>query len=135
MVCEYCVLFAQESSLMLEEYGSELFILTLFLVFVWGLNDLFRMLQRELINIKKNNKHYGIETVNVLLRVLQSSEEVKQELAYLRQDLQRIDDAEYDKKELLKDQMRLLEDVKFATESVGSEVHNVLTHLEVYCKD
>jgi len=135
MVCEFCVLFAQESSLMLEEYGSELFILTLFLVFVWGLNDLFRMLQRELINIKKNNKHYGIETVNVLLRVLQSSEEVKQELAYLRQDLQRIDDAEYDKKELLKDQMRLLEDVKFATESVGSEVHNVLTHLEVYCKD
>lgn len=135
MVCEFCVLFAQESSLMLEEYGSELFILTLFLVFVWGLNDLFRMLQRELINIKKNNKHYGIETVNVLLRVLQSSEEVKQELAYLRQDLQRIDDAEYDKKELLKDQMRLLEDVKYATESVGSEVHNVLTHLEVYCKD
>lgn len=135
MACEFCVLFAQESSLMLEEYGSELFILTLFLVFVWGLNDLFRMLQRELINIKKNNKHYGIETVNVLLRVLQSSEEVKQELAYLRQDLQRIDDAEYDKKELLKDQMRLLEDVKFATESVGSEVHAVLTHLEVYCKD
>ena len=135
MVCEFCVLFAQESSLMLEEYGSELFILTLFLVFVWGLNDLFRMLQRELINIKNNNKHDGIETVNVLLRVLQSSEEVKQELAYLRQDLQRIDDAEYDKEELLKDQMRLLEDVKFATESVGSEVHNVLTHLEVYCKD
>lgn len=115
---------------MLEEYGTEFFILALFVVFVWGFNDWMRRLTNEL---RANDRSATVNTrdvVNELLKLQKVSEDTQKEIMSLSRDVGRLEVRADEKDSELRDQNRHLEDIKHNTYDAAREISNILSHLE-----
>lgn len=133
MVCEFCVLFAQESSLMLEEYGSELFILALYFFAMHWLGGYMKGIEMSFKGLRENHTNLIMEIRGVrdtLLNIQDSAEYLKSELTYLRPDPERTERREDDKRDLLVDQKEILQDTRNATEDVDRTLGLILSVLE-----
>ena len=97
---------------MLEEYGSELFILVLFVVFVWGFNDWMRTLTNELRANERSAEGNTRDVVNELLKLQQVSVDTQKEIMSLSSELEGLKVMEDIKGSQLNDQNLLLIEIK-----------------------
>lgn len=119
MVCEFCVLFAQESSLMLEEYASELLSILLFAVFYFVFTGWMNRLSDEL---KANTEAQTRAIVNELRQLKKESGTVHQDINGLWQGIQRIHNSEH---RLLEAQKTCLQDIRNSTSKISEEMYQL----------